>query len=118
MCPILPLKWNRNAGYCNENLPDAGCSSRSDYVVCALAERAILMGCTVHMDVRKLDCGAKEENEHDEPNEQIANPRVLWTNWTDPSHGNCHYSSRWQVCQLRSNRCRRCKELVWPRSQA
>ena len=106
MCPILPFKRNGNAGYCNENLPDAGCSSRSDYVVCALAERTILMGRTVHMDVHKLDSGAKEEKKRDEPNEQIANPCVLRTNWTDPSHGNCHYSSRWQVCQFQSKGCR------------
>ena len=43
MCAVLSLKRNGNAGYRNENLPYTGCSSRSDYVVSALAE------CTLRM---------------------------------------------------------------------
>jgi hypothetical protein len=63
------------------------------------------------MDVHKLDCGPEEQKERDEPNEQIANPRVLCTNSTNSSHSNCHYSSRWRVCQLGARGCRRYKRL-------
>jgi hypothetical protein len=51
------------------------------------------------MDVHKLDCGPEEQKQRDEPSAQISNPRVLWTNSTDSSHDNCHYSSGLQVCQ-------------------
>ena len=43
VCAVLPLMGNGNTGYRDENLPDANCSRRPDYVMCALTERTILM---------------------------------------------------------------------------
>jgi hypothetical protein len=44
----------------------------------ALAQLAILMFKTVQMDVRELDCGAKEQKDGYNGKEQKTHPRVLW----------------------------------------
>ena len=99
MCAVLPLMGNSDAGYCNEGLPDDVRNRRSDNVMGALTECTILMGSTVRMNVRKLECGPDEQKERDEPDAKISDPWVLWTDSTYSSHRNSHYSSGLQVCQ-------------------
>ena len=99
VCSVLPAMGNSDAGYCNEGLPDDVRNRRSDNVMGALTECTILMGSTVHMKVRKLECGPDEQKEPDEPDAQISDPWVLWTDSTYSSHRNSHYSSGLQVCQ-------------------
>ena len=103
VCAVLPLMGNSDASYCNEGLPDDVRNRRSDNVMGALTEGTILMGSTVHMNVRKLECGPDQHKERDEPDAQISEPWVLWTDSTYSAHRNSHYSSGLQVCQSIKN---------------
>ena len=77
---------NRNPVNWDERVLNRLCGRRSDYMMRALAQRTIAMGCTVHVDVHDFDCGAEKQKDRDEPHEQIANSRALKTSSTDPSH--------------------------------
>ena len=73
---VLPLKRNGDAGKYNEDLLNAGCGRRPHYVMRSLAERAIRMCSTVRMNVRHLDCAAKEEKSREKRYEQNLNVRI------------------------------------------
>ena len=73
----LPIQGNRNPGQLSGDFLDAGCDRGPNDVLDALAKHAILVGNTVHMEVRDLDCRGKEKEYGNQRNQQKTPRRVL-----------------------------------------
>lgn len=47
------------------------------YMMCALTNHTVLVGCAVHMDVHNLDRSAEEQKHGDDGNKQKTHLRIL-----------------------------------------
>ena len=89
----LPFKGNCDPNHRNGDLLNARCDRGSSDVMDALAKRTILMCKAVQMDVSELDCGAKEQKDGDDGNEQKTRSRVLCPKFAGFSHNYSQYIS-------------------------
>jgi hypothetical protein len=89
----LPFKGDHDPKHRNGDFLNARHDRGSSDVMGALAKCAILMCKTVQMDVSELDCGAKEQKDSDDGNEQKTHPRVLCPKFADSPHNYSQYIS-------------------------